>query len=129
MKSWAGQGRAHKNKKRSTLLRKVLDKAAELRHHIFMHPVHLPKPQPIPIHEHCLRNPPLNRRTMERASTFPAVPGWGGAIMGATAICAALIAGFTPDPSQWLSVWLVEALVAVAIGVYAMHRKATAAGS
>jgi hypothetical protein len=69
------------------------------------------------------------RETMERASSFTAVPGWGGAIMGVTAIIAAIIAAFQHDTRQWLAVWLSEALLAVAIGIYAMHRKATAAGS
>ncbi len=84
---------------------------------------------PVPIHEHALDNLRFIRETMERASSFTAVPGWGGAAMGATAIVAAIIAAFQSDPQRWLSVWMTEALVAVAIGLYAMHRKAVAAGS
>jgi len=66
---------------------------------------------------------------MERASSFTAVPGWGGVAMGATAFLAGLIATQVDDPRQWLSIWLIEALLAVGIGIYSLHRKATAAGS
>ncbi|MBI4904666.1 MAG: hypothetical protein HY820_13580 [Acidobacteria bacterium] len=85
--------------------------------------------QPVPIHEHALDSLRYIRETMERASSFTAVPGWGGAVMGATAIVAAFLAAVQKDQQGWLSVWMTEALVAVAIGLYAMHRKAVAAGS
>lgn len=85
--------------------------------------------QPVPIHEHALDNLRFIRETMERASSFTAVPGWGGAWMGATAIVAAVVAAFQSDQQRWLTVWMIEALVAVAIGIWAMHRKAVAAGS
>lgn len=64
------------------------------------------------------------RDAMERASSFTAVPGLGGIVMGATALGAAAIASRQPDPSRWLAVWLTEAIVAVAIGALAMARKA-----
>jgi len=64
------------------------------------------------------------RDTMERASSFTAVPGLGGILMGSTALGAAAIASRQPDPSRWLAVWLAEAVVAVAIGALAMARKA-----
>ena len=64
------------------------------------------------------------RSTMERATSFTAVPGWGGVAMGATALVAAAIAPLQGSPDGWLRVWLVEALVAGAIGSYAMARKA-----
>ncbi|MBI3209195.1 MAG: hypothetical protein HYZ37_09890 [Candidatus Solibacter usitatus] len=86
-------------------------------------------PKPVSIQQHAIENLRFIRETMERASSFTAVPGWGGAIMGGTAICAAIIAAFQTDQRQWLSVWLSEALLAIAIGLYAMHRKAVAAGS
>src|SRR5215470_48937 len=87
------------------------------------------RPKPIPIHEHAIDNLRFIRETMERASSFTAVPGWGGAAMGATAIVAALLGFLQGDERQWLAVWLIEALLAIGIGMYSMHRKAVAGGS
>jgi hypothetical protein len=64
------------------------------------------------------------RDTMERASTFTAVQGAGGVAMGVTALLAAAISSLARTPEQWLGVWLAEACLAVAIGVWAMARKA-----
>jgi hypothetical protein len=83
------------------------------------------RPKPVPIHEHAIDNLRFIRETMERASSFTAVPGWGGVAMGLTAIAAAIIALNQSDPQQWLAVWLIEALVAIGIGAYCMHRKAS----
>src|SRR5436853_5144363 len=55
------------------------------------------------------------RETMERAVEFTAVPGWGGVAMGLTALVASWIASRQASPRAWLTVWLVEAFVAVAI--------------
>lgn len=66
------------------------------------------------------------RRTLTRASAFTAVPGWGTALLGVTAIPAALVATTRPDARAWLFTWMAEALLAVAIGVGAMARKARA---
>jgi len=83
------------------------------------------RPKPVPIHEHAIDNLRFIRETMERASSFTAVPGWGGVAMGLTAIVAAMIAFLQADSQQWLAVWLIEALVAIGIGAYSMHRKAS----
>ncbi len=64
------------------------------------------------------------RETMARTGTFTAVPGWGGAAMGATAIVAAYIAHQQPTVSLWLTVWAAEALVGFAIGAWATAIKA-----
>ena len=64
------------------------------------------------------------RQTMERSSTFTAVPGLGGAGMGAIGIAAAVIAANQNSAERWLVVWLLAAIVAVSIGVAAMLRKA-----
>jgi len=67
------------------------------------------------------------RDTMERSSTFTATSGWGQVLMGLTAIAAALAA--RPQSARgWLSVWLVEALLAVVIAVTAMQAKARRSG-
>lgn len=52
---------------------------------------------------------------MERAAEFTGVPGWGGVAMGLTAIVAAWVASRQHSPRAWLTVWLLEAFVAVAI--------------
>lgn len=66
---------------------------------------------------------------MERASTFTAVPGWGGVMMGVTALAAAVVSG-PPDQSiRWVLVWLAEAVVAVVIALVTMTVKARRAGT
>lgn len=64
------------------------------------------------------------RDTMERAAAFTAVPGWGGVLMGTTALFAAFVAARQPSAAGWLSIWLAEAALAFAIGVIEMIRKA-----
>jgi hypothetical protein len=64
------------------------------------------------------------RSAMERAGSFTAVPGWGGAAMGATALAAAWLAHRAVTPSAWLAVWLVEGVLACGIGVWAIRAKA-----
>ncbi|MBL8231827.1 MAG: hypothetical protein JNL98_25240 [Bryobacterales bacterium] len=83
----------------------------------------------VPIHQHALDNLQFIRDTMERASAFTAVPGWGGFSMGVTAIAAAVVAAQQPTSHGWVATWLIEALVALGIGIYSLHRKAVAAGS
>ena len=69
------------------------------------------------------------RETMERASSFTAVPGWGGVGMGVSALLAAFLASRATTPETWLGIWLVEAFVGFSIGVAAMARKARRAGT
>jgi len=69
------------------------------------------------------------RETMERASSFTAVPGWGGVAIGVTASFATWVAARQNGARSWLRIWLAEALVAVLIGAVAMNRKARAAES
>ena len=83
---------------------------------------------PTPIHTHALDNLRYIRETMERAGSFTAVPGWGGVAMGATALGAAGIASHATSTRAWLTVWLLEGALAVAIGILAMWRKSNAAG-
>ncbi len=64
------------------------------------------------------------RRTMENSVAFTAVPGWGGVAMGVSALLAALWAGVQTNANAWLTVWLCEAALALALGVGAAYRKA-----
>jgi hypothetical protein len=66
------------------------------------------------------------RETMERSGAFTAVPGWGGVIIGITALAAAYAASRQTGPQAWLAVWLVEVLVALSVAAFATHQKASA---
>ena len=68
------------------------------------------------------------RETMERSTHFTAVPGYGGLLMGVTAMAAAYIAASQPSPREWMIVWLTEAFLAFAIGLLAMWQKSKIAG-
>jgi hypothetical protein len=79
--------------------------------------------------QHAEENLLFIRRTMERSSTFTAVPGLGGAGMGAVGLAAAVLAANQRSTERWLVVWLLAAAVALGIGVAAMWRKAARSGA
>jgi hypothetical protein len=79
--------------------------------------------------EHAEENLQFIRRTMERTSTFTAVPGLGGAGMGAVGVVAAVVAATQRSAERWLLVWLLAAPVAMGIGITAMWRKAARSGA
>ncbi len=65
------------------------------------------------------------REAMERAGSFTSIPGWGGMLIGATALVASAVAARRVTvPMDWLTVWLVEAGVATVIGSATMFLKA-----
>jgi hypothetical protein len=90
----------------------------------FVSPVRASQREPIPIDARAADHLRYIRETMERAAEFTAVPGWGGVAMGLTAIGAAWIASRQSSPRAWLTVWLVEAFVAVAIAASSAATKA-----
>ncbi len=79
--------------------------------------------QPINIGDRALDNLKFIRETMERSTVFTSVPGYGGILMGATAIVAAYIAHSQVSIRDWLTVWLTEAVLAFFIGLLAMWQK------
>jgi len=83
---------------------------------------------PVPMRDHALDSLRFIRQTMENASSFTAVPGWGGVAMGVLALAAAPIAARASSPAAWLAVWIAVALVALGIGGWALARKARRAG-
>ncbi|HEY0048528.1 MAG TPA: hypothetical protein VGB68_04540 [Pyrinomonadaceae bacterium] len=79
--------------------------------------------QPVNIGDRAFDNLRFIRETMERSTHFTAVPGYGGIFMGLTAIAASVIAFNQSSVRDWLLVWLTEAVLAFAIGLFAMWQK------
>ncbi|MEJ7847457.1 MAG: hypothetical protein WKF92_05145 [Pyrinomonadaceae bacterium] len=79
--------------------------------------------EPINISDKALDNLRYIRETMERSTHFTAVPGYGGILMGVTAIAAAYIARMQTDFRAWQMTWLAEAGLAFVIGLFAMWQK------
>jgi hypothetical protein len=84
---------------------------------------------PEPIHAHAIDNIRFIREAMSRATEFTAVPGWGGVLMGVTALAAALASGPPDDSLRWVLVWFAEAGVAAAIALVTMTMKARRTGA
>lgn len=84
--------------------------------------------RPVNISNRAIDNLAFIRETMERSASFTAVPGYGGILMGVTAIVAAYIANIQVYLVDSLTVWLIEAALAFAIGLLAMWQKSKLAG-
>jgi len=63
------------------------------------------------------------RETMERSTSFTAVPGWGTAAMGLIALAGTAVATLMPSPATWLIAWIAAACCAIAVGSYTLIRK------
>jgi hypothetical protein len=83
---------------------------------------------PVSISGRAEENLKFIRDTMERSASFTAVPGYGGMLMGATAIAAAVIANMQVYLVNSLAVWLGEAALAFSIGLLAMWQKSKIGG-
>ena len=79
--------------------------------------------EPVRISDRAIDNLKFIRETMERSTHFTAVPGYGGMLMGMTAVVAAYIASQQELLRDWLIVWLTEAALAFAVGLLAMWQK------
>lgn len=87
-----------------------------------------PPPQETPaLHERAMDNLRYIRETMERASAFTGISGWGEAAIGVTALAATALAFHQPF-RIWLAVWTAEALVSLLIAGWSMDRKARRLG-
>jgi hypothetical protein len=86
-------------------------------------------PDPPALQARAMQNLEFIRETMASATAFTAVPGWGMALTGVTAVGAAVLAVQQTAPRAWLSVWLVEAVVGLVIGATTMAFKARAAAT
>src|SRR5438552_6518903 len=93
-------------------------------------PISLPQEnEPPALHDRAIDNLRYIRETMERASAFTAVPGWGQVAIGATALAATYLAAQQPNAKAWLLTWLTEAIIALLISGWSMDRKARATGT
>lgn len=83
---------------------------------------------PSTLHSHAMDNLRFIRKTMESSSSFTAVPGLGGVLMGAVGLAAATVSVLPAFRAHWLLVWLVAASFALSIGSFALARKSAEAG-
>ena len=85
---------------------------------------------PDALHAQALDDLRFIRRTMEGAASFTALSGWGVVAIGVTAFAAAYAASLAQRADTggshriWMLVWLIEAIIGVAIGVGTTARKA-----
>jgi hypothetical protein len=77
---------------------------------------------PIPIDRKAADNLRFIRDTMERASSFTAVPGWGGVAIGCTALMAGILA-VGHNPQLQFRIWLGEAAVALVLAFMTVRAK------
>jgi hypothetical protein len=91
--------------------------------------IHLVNPQleePPALHERAMDNLKYIRETMERATAFTAISGWGQVAIGVTALAASVISAQQKTFRGWVTVWVVEGLIALLIAGWSMDRKARA---
>jgi hypothetical protein len=92
--------------------------------------IHLVVPEkedPPALHERAMDNLKYIRETMERATAFTNISGWGQVGIGITAIATALISAQQKSFKAWLTVWIAEGVIALLIAGWSMDRKARAA--
>lgn len=82
-----------------------------------------PDSNPPALRDRALQDLSFIRRTMEGASSFTDVPGWGLVATGVIALVAAYLADRQPTAERWLAAWLIAAVAAVSAGGIAMLRK------
>jgi hypothetical protein len=95
-----------------------------------MRSIHLVVPQneePPALHERAMDNLQYIRETMERATSFTGISGWGQVAIGFTALASAFISAQQKTFKAWLAVWVAEAVIALLIAGWSMDRKARAA--
>lgn len=93
------------------------------------HRLHRTQARRRPLAQAALDDIRFIRETMERSSSFTALPGWGQVAMGVSALAAAWLAHQQLLPSSWLAVWLGEAVLGASIALVATQRKAQRAAA
>lgn len=82
------------------------------------------RPEPPALHARAMDNLAYIRDTMEAAVSFTAVSGWGMVAVGLVALLAAVFASMQPTPGMALKIWLLAAVLAPVISLWAIVRKA-----
>jgi hypothetical protein len=88
----------------------------------------VPDSQPRSVSSQAADNLTFIRSAMERSSTFTAIPGTGGVVMGVIGLIAAGVGARQPTADRWLGTLLAAASVAAIVELAAMTRKAQRAG-
>lgn len=95
-----------------------------------MRSIHLVTPQkeePPALHDRAMDNLKYIRETMERATAFTGISGWGQVAIGVTALAASFIAAQQTAFAYWLAIWCAEAVIALLIAGWSIDRKSRAA--
>jgi len=88
----------------------------------------LKQQEAVAMHTHAMDNLRFIRLAMENSASFTSVPGWGGVIVGLSALVAGWLASQPSMTDRWLTVWAGDAIFALAIGGWFMARKARGQG-
>ncbi len=78
--------------------------------------------EPVPIDRRAAHNLRFIRATMERAGSFTAVPGWGGVVIGCSALAAGGLAASLTEYRAFF-VWLAESGIALLLSFIAVRLK------
>ena len=84
------------------------------------------QPEPPALHDRAMDNLRYIRETMERATAFTGISGWGEIAIGVTALAASAVAALQSTFNAWLAVWIAEGLISLLIAGWSMDRKALA---
>ena len=84
------------------------------------------QPEPPALHDRAMDNLRYIRETMELATAFTGISGWGEIAIGVTALLASVIAAQQATFNAWLAVWIAEGLISLLIAGWSMDRKARA---
>ena len=82
--------------------------------------------EPPALHDRAMDNLRYIRETMERATPFTGISGWGEIAIGGTALVATFIAAQQTTFRSWFAVWVAEGLISILIAGWSMDRKARA---
>ena len=84
------------------------------------------QPEPPALHDRAMDNLRYIRETMELATAFTGISGWGEIAIGVTALVASAIAAQQATFNSWLAVWIAEGLISLLIAGWSMDRKTRA---